>query len=106
MLFYGAIFATPDMDGDSEIDLWAFHMANRRRYLGALLAYVALAAWLNATLISEAFSVANLTAAVPMFTILLAALLINNHWVQRLTPVLTLALMAFYFAQYLPAVGS
>ena len=106
VLFYSAIFATPDMDGDDEIDLWAFHMANRRRYLGALLAYMALGAWLNATLMSEAFSASNLTAAAPMFAILLAALFVSNRWVQRLMPVLTLVLMVFYFAQYLPAVGS
>ena len=106
LLFYGAIFATPDMDGEGEIDLWAFHIANRRRYLGALMGYMALGAWLNATLMSEVFSTANMTAALPMFAILLAAILVGNRWVQRLMPALTLALMAFYFAQYLPAVGS
>lgn len=105
LLFYSAIFATPDMDGDGDIDLWAFHIDNRRRYLGALFGYMAVGAWLNVTLMREAFSTTNMTAALPTFAILTVAICIGNRWVQRLMPILTLALMAAYFARYLPAIG-
>lgn len=105
LLFYASIFATPDIENEARTDLWTFHLANRRRYLGALLGYMVVGAWLNVTLMHETFSTTNATAAAPMVIILLAAIFIGNVWIQRLAVGLTLVLITVYFAQYLPSIG-
>jgi len=105
LLFYASIFATPDINNEVRTDLWTFHLANRRRYLGALLGYMIVGAWLNVTLMRETFSATNATAAAPAIVLMLVAIFIANRWIQRLMVALTLVLITLYFAQYLPAIG-
>lgn len=104
LLFYAAIFAAPEVQ-DEPLDLWTFHMANRHRYIGAMVGYTLIGAWLNATLMQQAFSMANLTSAGPGIALMLAAIFIRNTWAQRILVIATLAVIGFYFAQYLPAIG-
>lgn len=104
LLFYATIFATPE-GADEPVDLWAFHMANRHRYIGAMVGYTLIGAFLNGTLMRQAFSLANLTSAAPIIVVMLAAIFIRNTWVQRIAVIAVLALIVFYFAQYLPAIG-
>lgn len=105
-LFYASIFASPDLSDGEPIDLWAFHQDNRRRYIGALVGYMLIGTWLNATLLQQTFSMANLTATGPAAAVMLVAILVPNAWIQRLAVAATLMIQAFYFAQYLPTIGN
>jgi hypothetical protein len=104
-LFYAAHLSAPEVAGDDAIDLWEFHLANRRRYLTAIIGYAVVGMFLNATLMRAAFSAANLTTAAPGMVLFLTALFVPNRWVQIAIPPLALGLLAFYFAQYLPTLG-
>lgn len=106
MLFYAAIFATPEPAEGEPVDLWSFHLANRRRYLTALVGYMLIGTWLNATLMQHTFSLANLTATGPAASLMLLAILVGNRWVQRLAVGAVLTLQIIYFAQFLPAIGN
>lgn len=104
-LFYATIFATPETTAE-EVDLWAFHLANRRRYATALLLYCVIGGVLNASLMRETFSTANITTLGPSIIILGLAIVFDNRWVQRLAIASMLALILVYFAQYMPAIGN
>lgn len=103
-LFYASVLSSPRVEGDAAVDLWDFHMENRRRYVGALLGYALLGAYLNWSVMRDHFAMANVTALLPGITLLLTAIFVPNRWVQRAAPVLLLVLLAIYFAQYLPQI--
>jgi len=99
-LFYAAAFSAVAPEPGKPIDLWAFHLANHRRYCAAFTAYLALGAALNMTLLSGHFDLATATATGPGLALGLAATFVPNRWVQMVTPVLLLALIVVYFSQY------
>ncbi len=101
-LFYAPVLATPDHTPGQTTDLWAFHMANRHRYLTAFMAYLILGAILNMTVLTGHFEWATLTATAPGIALCLAAIFIRNRWVQIAVPVLTAILMTIYFVSYFP----
>lgn len=103
-LFYASILSSPRIEGDGPIDLWAFHLENRRRYVGALLGYAFLGGYLNWSVMRDHFAMANVTALLPGITLLLVAMFVPNRWVQRAVPLVLLILLAVYFAQYLPQI--
>jgi hypothetical protein len=86
--------------GDAVIDLWAFHQANRKRYLTAQLGYLLVGMALNATLLPQEFKLANLTTAGPALLGILLAIFIPNRWVQRLIAVVMLGLIAAYYVNF------
>lgn len=106
LLFYASILSTPETTGDEPIDLWDFHLTNRHRYLWTLVGYMAVGAWLNATLMQQTFSMANVTATLPAIGLMLVAIFIRNIWVQRAVIAAALSIQLVYFAQYLPAIGN
>jgi len=104
LLLYAAIFATPETAAE-EVDLWAFHLENRRRYVGAFILYALIGAFLNASLMRDAFSTANLTAMAPITLGAMATFLFRNRWVQMVAPAIILAAIVKYFAEYLPTIS-
>ena len=104
-LFYASIFATPETAAE-EVDLWDFHLKNRRRYGGALLLYCVVGGILNASLMRETFSAANITTLAPSILVTATAMIFDHRWVQRIAVAAMLTMMAFYFAQYLPTIGN
>ena len=79
-LFYGAVMITPDDDG-SPVDLWQFHLGNRRRYIPTMAVY---------------------TVSLPYVAGCLLAMASSARWVQRGVAIGMIVLMAWYFAIYLP----
>ena len=106
LLFYASIFAAPETAQDEPVDLWAFHLDNRHRYLGVMVGYMLIGTWLNATLMQQTFSMANFTATLPAVGVMVVAIVVRNVWVQRLMVAAALTIQLVYFAQYLPAIGN
>ena len=106
LIYLTSVLVVPDLERGEKIDLWAFHMSNRRRYLATMVAYLLCGAMLNvAVLPAEQFAIMNLTAIAPGLAIILAALVFSNRWVQRLAPVAALAVSAVYLATYFGTLG-
>ena len=103
-LFYASVLSSPRIEGDGPVDLWVFHVENRRRYIGALLGYAATGTYLNWSVMRDHFGMANMTAFAPGVTLLLIAAFVPNRWVQRAMPLGVLALLAAYFVEYLPKI--
>jgi hypothetical protein len=101
-LFYAAVLSAPDLEPGRPIDLWAFHLENRRRYLGAVIAYLILGAVINMTLLAGHFDWATFGGALPSVGLALAAIFISNRRVQIVAPILLAILMVIYFASYFP----
>lgn len=82
-LFYGAVLLGPDEHLET-MDLWRFHLENRRRYIPALIVYLLLGCWLALTFLpTDQFLSAVYMAGLPM-----------------------VALVVWYFATYLPGFSS
>jgi hypothetical protein len=102
-LFYAAVLSSPDLQPDRTLDLWAFHLDNRRRYVGAILAYLLISFLSNVSVLPDGrFETANLVIGLPMLGLLLLAIFVRNRWAQIAAAVLTAGIMTFYFSQYLP----
>lgn len=102
-LYYASVLASPDVEPGQPVDLWAFHQANRRRYLTALAAYLIMGAILNMTILTGHFDLATLAGTLPGLGLCLVAIFVGNRWVQVLTPIVVAALMAVYFLHYFSA---
>lgn len=101
-LYYGAVLVAPDEDADT-IDLWRFHLDNRRRYLPTLIVYTALGCALTlnfgpmAQLLSAVYSV-----GIPIIVGCALAILAPTLWAQRTIAAVMVVWFAWYFATYLP----
>lgn len=105
-LFYGAVLLAPDEHGDT-IDLWRFHLENRRRYLTAVIVYTLLGAWLSMTFLPvEQFLSAVYKVGLPMVAFCIVAMFVSALWAQRAIALAMVALVAWYFATYLPGFSS
>lgn len=99
-LFYAAVLSTPDLEPGQGVDLWSFHLQNRRRYLTALIGYLILGAVLNMTVMTGHFDVATLTGTLPGIALCLAAIVLRNRWVQIAVPILLAVMTVIYFISY------
>lgn len=99
-LFYAAVLSVPDLEPGQDVDLWQFHLQNRRRYVTALMGYLILGAVLNMTIMIGHFDMATATGTLPGIALCLAAIFIPNRWVQIAAPILIAALMTIYFLNY------
>ena len=104
-LFYAAVLATPENRAEGEIDLWRFHLENRRGYLWGLVGYGVVGIYLNLTVLKATFSLASLTTTAPMLSLLVAAIIWRSRWVQVASAWIILALFLVYFVQFLPTLG-
>ena len=101
-LFYGAVMITPDDDG-SPVDLWQFHLDNRRRYIPTMAVYTVLGSLLTLGFVPMAqFLSAVYTVSLPYVAGCLLAMASSARWVQRGVAIGMIVLMAWYFAIYLP----
>ena len=101
MVYLANYLATPRPAAGAEvIDLWSFHMANRKRYLTAQLSYLLIGIVLNATVLPEKFALVNVTTAGPAAVCMVLGILIPNRWVQRLVALANAALIAMYYVEY------
>ena len=99
-LFYAAILSAPDLEPGQSIDLWAFHMDNRRRYIGAAASYLLMGAVLNMTVLVGHFDWATVMGTLPGLGLFLVAIFIRNRWVQIIIPVVVAGMMTVYFTTY------
>ena len=105
-LFYGAVLLAPDEPLES-IDLWRFHLENRRRYIPAVIVYTLLGSWLSLTFLPpEQFLPAVYTVGLPVVVGCVAAMATSALWVQRAIALAMVAWVAWYFATYLPGFSS
>lgn len=101
-LFYGAVLVTPDED-TPHVDLWQFHLDNRRRYLSTLILYTVLGSVLTLGIASMAqFLSAVYTVSVPFVACCAVAMFATSTRMQRVAAVAMLVLVGWYFATYLP----
>ena len=101
-LFYGAVLLAPDEDGDV-VDLWRFHLDNRRRYLTSIIVYTCLGSFLSLTFLpADQFLSAVYTVGLPMVAGCVLAMVTNALWAQRTIALAMVAGVAWYFATYLP----
>jgi lysylphosphatidylglycerol synthetase-like protein (DUF2156 family) len=99
-LFYAAILSVPETGHGQPVDLWAFHLDNRQRFVGALVGYFIMGAVLNTTLLTGHFDLATVTATLPGVGLGLVAMLVRARWVQMLVPILLAGMMIAYFLTY------
>ena len=99
-LFYASILSAPELEPGQSIDLWAFHMENRRRYIGAAALYLITGAILNTTVLVGHFDWATVMMALPGLGLLLLAIFIRHRWLQIIIPVVFLGMMTVYFTAY------
>lgn len=105
-LFYGAVLLAPDEPLES-IDLWQFHLDNRRRYVPAVIVYTLLGCWLTLTFLpTEQFLSAVYKVGLPMVVGCIAAMVVSSLWAQRAIALAMVAWVAWYFATYLPGFSS
>ena len=101
-LFYGAVLLAPEETGEA-LDLWRFHLENRRRYLPAVIVYTVLGSWLGMNFLPvEQFLSAVYTVGLPIVVLCIAAMVASALWVQRAIALAMVALLAWYFWTYLP----
>ena len=101
LVYLANYLATPrPAAGADAIDLWVFHLANRKRYLTAQLGYLLVGIVLNATLLPKQFELANVTAAGPALVGIVLAILVPNRWVQRLIALLVGGLFLAYYVSF------
>ena len=101
-LFYGAVLLAPEDTADT-IDLWQFHLANRRRYLPTLIVYTVLGCGLGATFVPlEQFLSAVYTVGLPIVVACVLAMATERLWAQRAIACAMVVWIAWYFATYLP----
>lgn len=98
-LFYAAVLSSPSLVSDEPIDLWEFHIAQRRRYVGAFAAFLVMAAILN-SFVLVGFSASTITGALPGLALCALAIFLRNRWVQILAPVAISILITIYFVQF------
>jgi hypothetical protein len=97
--YIAAWLVVPDTDADGTMDFVAHHQANRRKYLGALTAWVAGGTVVNGY--TPSMELANLL--VPFFTIVFVAAIIWKHrFVQIGALVLSYAAFVFYALNFIP----
>ncbi|MDP1739412.1 MAG: hypothetical protein Q8L23_18460 [Caulobacter sp.] len=97
-LFYAAVLSTPHAKEGEPLDLWQFHIDNRKRYLTALIVYAAAGIGLG-LLVQLPTQVTS--ASVPMVGLALVAIFVSNRWVQLGAAGATLIWTAVHFAKYL-----
>ena len=101
-LFYGAVLLAPDEDGEV-IDLWRFHLENRRRYLATVIVYTVLGSCLALTFLpAQQFLSAVYTVGLPIVAACTLAMATSALWAQRVIALVMVAWLAWYFATYLP----
>lgn len=99
-LFYASVLSAPEVLPGARVDLWAFHLENRRRYIGALIGYLILGAVINMTLLSGHFEWATFAGALPSVGLCLVAIFVGNRWVQIVVPILIASFISVYFVSY------
>ena len=101
-LYYGAVLVAPDED-EPAVDLWRFHLDNRRRYLPTLIVYTVLGCLLAFGFMPLAgFLSAVYTVGLPIIVGFSLAMLTSALWAQRTIAVVMLVWFGWYFATYLP----
>jgi len=105
-LFYGSVLLAPEESTDT-IDLWRFHLENRRRYIPAVIVYTALGCWLSLTFLpTEQFLSAVYTVGLPLVAVCVLAMVASSVWVQRAIALVLVVWIAWYFSTYLPGFSS
>lgn len=99
-LFYASVLSAPELEAGQPIDLWAFHMNNRRRYIGAIAGYLLMGAVLNMTVLVGQFDWATLLGTLPGLALCVAAIFIRHRWVQIIIPIALAVMMTVYFTTY------
>jgi hypothetical protein len=96
----------PDRIGDEPIDLHAHLLAQRRLFLGAVLAYCVGAGATNILVLpTGAFDLANYAVLFPAIVITATAWWSPAPWVQRAAPIAMTLLWVTYFATYFRTIG-
>lgn len=97
--YIAAWLVVPDKDADGAMDLAAHFEANRRKILGALIAWVVGGAVVNGY--TPSMQLANLL--VPLFTLVfLAAIIWKHRFVQIAALVLSFAGFTYYALNFIP----
>jgi hypothetical protein len=101
------VLLIPSRIGDGPIDLWQFHLDNRRLTLLAALGYCVAGFVMNLLVLppAEMGNVANFTFIVPIALALGLAWWTPNRWVQRIAPVFVVGMMVLYFAAFFESIG-
>lgn len=99
-LFYASILSAPELEPGQSVDLWAFHMDNRRRYIGAAAVYLLMGAILNMTALVGHFDWATVLLALPGLGLCLLAMFFRQRWVQIIIPIILVVMMTVYFTAY------
>ncbi|MEI7572605.1 MAG: hypothetical protein WCJ52_05685 [Phenylobacterium sp.] len=99
-LFYASIFSAPEFEPGQAIDLWAFHMENRRRYIGAAAGYLLMGIILNMTMLAGQFDWATVLGALPGLGLLLAAIFVPDRRAQIIIPIVVAVMLTVYFSTY------
>lgn len=99
-LFYASILSAPEFETGQPIDLWAFHIDNRRRYIGAAAAYLLMGAILNMTVLVGHFDWATVLGTLPGLGLFLAAIFVRHRWAQIIIPIVVAVMMTVYFSTY------
>jgi hypothetical protein len=98
---------TPETAGESEVDLWDYHRANRRLYLAPVIAYDIGGILMNLLVLppSALVSISTWAFVVPVTLVLLLAWWLSGAWVQRLAAGFMLAVMLVYFTFFFSSIG-
>lgn len=102
-LFYGAVLLAPDANDGETLDLWQFHIDNRRRYLPAIIVYTVLGSYLGLTFLpADQFLSAVYTVGAPLVAGCVLAMVTQGRRTQGLVAAVMVAWIGWYFWRYLP----
>lgn len=104
--YLAALWVVPRTQESGDIDLYAFMVAERRRFIGAMIAYVVCGVVWNLYLLPPGhFDLANYFIAAPMLVAMTVGWWTPNRWVQHIVPVIGVISIIIYFAIYFPTIG-
>ena len=94
-------------DGEGQIDLWNYHLANRRLYLAPVIAYDLAGIVMNLVVLpaSALVSLSTWIFIVPVTALLMFAWWLPNAWIQRLAACAMLLAMLVYFSFFFSSIG-
>jgi hypothetical protein len=92
---------------EAGIDLWDFHLRNRRLYLAPVIAYGLAGIVMNLVLLpaSQLVNISTWIFVVPVTVVLVIAWWRPEAWIQRVTTGGILAAMLVYFAFFFSSIG-
>lgn len=105
-IYLAVLWLVPRQVDERKIDLGQFMLAERRYFIGILIAYCVLGVLVNLYLFPTGhFDWASYNIAGPFIVALSLGWWSPNKWVQLAVPVIGLLLFVVYFAVYFPSVG-